>query len=341
MITKQQLKDQLSAWTPGELLLKECYEAKKAGKDISEILENSDLDKVLKDKANYTEESKPVITDDDYFHDDRNIIISRHPRYMPVFFHKHTFFEIVYVLSGHCTQIFDKSEIHLATGNLCFIAPSTTHAISVIDNSIVLNLLIRHETLMDIFMNTVRDKSTLAEFLLSGYYEQPKYPYLICHIGKDRIIRNYILDMYEEQIHFDEYSDRILCSIMTLFFAQLTRRHGGGYELANNASETDKITDAILSFILNHYASVTLEELSKQFHFSASYCSKLIYASTGHTFLQLLNDVRIQRATSLLANTKLPVSKISTVVGYKNTETFIRNFQKKQGKTPGQYRTCN
>lgn len=123
---------------------------------------------------------------------------------------------------------------------------------------------IRYSTFMDIFYNIIRDKSQIAVFFLGNLFEKDKTRYLLYHTSEDEVIRNYILDMYMEQMHMDDYSDRIICSLLTIFFTQLTRRHGMTVEIPEKAGRKTEYDDEILNYIIQNYNTVTLGDVASR-----------------------------------------------------------------------------
>lgn len=197
---------------------------------------------------------------------------------------------------------------------------------------------IRYSTFMDIFYNIIRDKSQIAVFFLGNLFEKDKTRYLLYHTSEDEVIRNYILDMYMEQMHMDDYSDRIICSLLTIFFTQLTRRHGMTVEIPEKAGRKTEYDDEILNYIIQNYNTVTLGDVASCFHFSEPYCSKLIAGITGITFSELLTRIRLQNGENMLVHTQMSIADISEKIGYKNPETFVRSFSRNYHMTPSQYR---
>ena len=293
-------------------------------------------DKEDVDTALYPDKIPYFRSEDDLIEGGRNIKIIKHTRYFPLFYHEHAFFEIIYVLSGTCIQRFQGSTIKLKKGGLCLMAPNVEHGIEVFDESVILNLLIKRSTFMDIFINAVRDKTQLSSFFLDNIYSKKKMKYLIYHTNEDEKIRNYILDIYIEQQNFDEYSDRIMCSMLMIFFAQLTRRHKHTMDIPQ--SQNPLFEKEILGYMLNNYKSVTLSRLAEKLHFSVPYCSKMIKEASGYSFSELLTRIRLQKGENLLLSTQMSVAEISNKLGYENPETFIRVMKRYHGMTPSQYR---
>lgn len=219
------------------------------------------------------------------------------------------------------------------------IAPGVRHGIQVFDdNSLVVNILIRRSTFMDIFFNTIRTKSQIAMFFLGSLYKKRRIEYLIFRTAQDEVIRNYVLEMYMEQICQDDFSDRIMCSILTIFFNQLTRRHGKTVEIKNQDKLHDPYQEEMLNYIINNYNSVSIKSLAEHFHFSEPYCSIIVKEISGATFSELLTSIRMQQGENLLTQTQLSIEAISEQVGYKNPESFIRAFKRIYHVSPSQYR---
>lgn len=328
----------LEKWQPDECFFRDYYNTDKSPESVQALLSQTTVDGETTAYAVHPETNNPNKTEDNFFASGRNVTLVKHPRYFPFFTHKHSFFEIIYVVSGHCVQVMDTQRKDLSEGDLCLLAPNITHGIEVFDDSIILNILIRHSTFMDIFLNTIRDKSQISLFFLGNYYDNNKVRYLLYHTYHDQIIQNYILDMYMEQQHLDTYSDRIICSLLTIFFTQLTRRHGKTVELSETCSSKSEYTAQLLSYIMTNYDTITLNELANHFHFSVPYCSKLVKTISGHSFSDLLTSVRLQQGENLLTHTQMSLADISDKIGYKNPETFIRCFNRFYEMTPSQFR---
>lgn len=332
------IQGSLDWWQTDEIFFRDYYEAMAEGKPIEAILARPEVRDSDKRFAQDPSTQEGVFTETRFFEEGRNVFLVKHPRYCPYFEHKHAFFEMLYVLRGHCTEVTSDRSIEMKEGDLCLLAPSVIHGLRVFDDSIVINLLIRHSTFEDIFLHAIRDKSQIALFFLGNIYKKQSIHYLLYHAGGDVILRNYILEMYAEQTFEDEFSDRIMCSLLTIFFNQLTRRHGKTVEIPDMEVRKSAYSDEILGYIMEHYQTVTLNELAERFHFAVPYCSKLIKTISGTSFSELVSNVRLQQGENLLSHTQMSIADIGEHIGYRNPETFIRAFSRAYRMTPSQYR---
>ncbi len=100
----------------------------------------------------------------------------------------------------------------------------------------------------------------------------------------------------------------------------------------------DERLNQIMNYIQEHYLTVTLDELTEKMHLSKPYLSKYIKEKSGKTFGDIVKNVRMKKARTLLKNTSMTVENIADSVGYQNVEHFNRLFKKKYGMTPVQFR---
>ena len=249
------------------------------------------------------------------------------------------FFEIVYILSGRCIQTvgFDTHQFH--EGDFIFISPDTFHTMEVFDdNSIVINILLRHSTFRDMFAPLTYGNDLLSEFFSSGLYASNQFQYMAFHAGKDEVLKNELLKMCEEWMKPDKYTDQILVGILTMTFAYLMRHYSDTLETSVSYHTAMPDDFLIMSYMQENLKDVSLADVAKHFNFSISYCSRLIKSSTGVSFNDWKRTMRLRRAEHLLLSSNYTIAQISDSVGYANPESFIRTFKKEFHLSPSEYR---
>lgn len=85
-------------------------------------------------------------------------------------------------------------------------------------------------------------------------------------------------------------------------------------------------------------ASLSLASTAEEFGINPNYLSGSFKEQTGTNFLAYLNELRLEHAKRVLRETDAPLTEIAELVGYSNSAVLIRNFKKREGITPGQYR---
>lgn len=70
---------------------------------------------------------------------------------------------------------------------------------------------------------------------------------------------------------------------------------------------------------------------------NVSYLSKYFKEQTGIGLLNYISNVRISYAKERMQSEKITISKAAAAAGFENMNTFIRQFKKYEGKTPGTF----
>ncbi len=109
-------------------------------------------------------------------------------------------------------------------------------------------------------------------------------------------------------------------------------------EVQSNDACQDERMMAIMNYIQANYQGIALGDIAAHFHLSEPYLSKYIHDKSGKTFGDLLINIRLKKAKTLLRNGNMTVENVAMAVGYPNVEHFNRVFKKKMGMTPVQYR---
>lgn len=127
---------------------------------------------------------------------------------------------------------------------------------------------------------------------------------------------------------------------------QLHKIFASLYDLNANVNAVKKMTPAqethvnlAVRYIQEHYQeSIDVDSICNEIGFSKYYFCKVFKKQQGKTIHQYLTDYRIKNAKEMLAYSKLSVNTIATQVGFKNSLTFIRAFERTVNMTPSEYR---
>jgi two-component system, response regulator YesN len=88
----------------------------------------------------------------------------------------------------------------------------------------------------------------------------------------------------------------------------------------------------------NCFKKVSLEDAAEVVCLSPKYLSRVFEESTGTRFTDYRLKAKIRASRELLKKSGYNIDQISDKLGYKNTESFIRQFKKITGCTPTGYR---
>jgi AraC-like DNA-binding protein/mannose-6-phosphate isomerase-like protein (cupin superfamily) len=341
---KEDLLNTLKEYTEDELYYREYYYAKQNPEKYKGFVDNLDIELIKKCNMLISEGNlcfiPSFIAEDIYFSnkEDNNVFVLKHKRYTPVFHHKHEFFELIYVLYGSCRQSIGGEDISLAEGDICIISPEVEHSISVFDDSIAINVLIRKSTFNNTFLEVLSDENILSSFFTKILYTKEFNNYIIFRTYKNGEIINILSEIIYEYLEARKYSSKILDNYLMILFAYLLRNEEVKVELPKELSKSTKHLVEIIAYIQGNYKTVTLNELSERFHFTVPYLSKLIKVNTGHTFKDMIQTIKLNKAVELLEFSNLKIHDISDTIGYENTTHFTRTFKGVYGVSPGEYK---
>ena len=284
-----------------------------------------------------------ILMESPYFSDELDTAYFQHLRYLPAIWHSHDFLEITLVLKGHCTNYILEQSLDMQAGDICIIAPNTTHAISAFsDDCIILNLLLRISTFEKAFFGSLSENDVLSEFFTRILYHSPSHPYLLFHCGEDEDLFHFIGYFCLEYQSNKQYKNRMLNNIITAFFILLLRKHGTTVSTVSlGINKTEHNIIYILKYMQENYATITMKDLSVFFNYSERHLQRLIKQSTGLSFSDNIIKLKMQHAAKLLQNTSKSVSEIASVIGYSDTSNFRHAFKSYYNCTPQEYRFMN
>lgn len=107
----------------------------------------------------------------------------------------------------------------------------------------------------------------------------------------------------------------------------------------NSPNITSPIVSRSIEYIEENYAnSITMDDICAEFNINKCYFCCLFKNKTGTTFINYLNNYRIEKSKELLINTTLPLLDISMSVGFNNQSYYSTIFKKFVDMTPLEYR---
>lgn len=93
--------------------------------------------------------------------------------------------------------------------------------------------------------------------------------------------------------------------------------------------------DDVFKFTLeNYHRPIQLEEVAEVVHMNKAAFCRYFKQHTRKTYLNFLNEIRLQKAAELLRTTELSIAQIAYEVGFNNLSNFNRTFKLMKGNTP-------
>ncbi len=288
-------------------------------------------------------EEIPVITENQVFRPGENICVQFPPQHSDFVgvIHKHTFIEIVYVVSGSATHIVSDREVQASKGDLFIINYDTPHAFFPNEDEpfLAYDLMFTPGFLDTSLLNNVRMESIHSSFLFYSLFPSQQ-------MGPDVHITGSSYNEFGElfgKMHL-EFINRengyidILRAYVVELIIKIFRKMDTDV-LSEQASRQSQIVDQALTYLKQNYQKhLSLDDFAAQVFLSKDYFSRLFRETTGVPINTYLKKVRIEEACKLLVNTDYTVDHVAELCGFSDTKNFYLNFKKYTGLTPKQYK---
>ncbi len=327
--------------SPFEKIIKKAVLEYSSGKItqndiISYALQNLESDDLS--MINRLVYNKPIESElDDSAMHGSYIYMDTQPRYFPALMHKHSFFEALFVYSGKCINVFPDSLFELEEGDFFIMPPGMEHSLSVHDdNSIVVNILIQKKTFHNAFAGLISEDDVFSGFFNNALFGGNSTTTI--YVNCDNSIKKLINQMYcDIDLSQPKLTSRILNLHFQLLISYIIRDLKDQIHIYETKT-ADNPLQPLMKYLRENSAVATRASTAQRFGYSSDYLYRLIKQHTGKSFVELITEIRMQKASDMLLNSKMSIDMIAEKCGYLGKSNFYSAFKKAFNVTPKQYR---
>ncbi|WP_430611298.1 AraC family transcriptional regulator [Enterococcus sp. DIV0876] len=248
--------------------------------------------------------------------------------------HFHDWLEFSYIVVGQQKITVQEKCYKMSSGDFIYIPSGLFHKSETTQKSHKISLLI-HSSLMSREFPKMSFNQVLIKQGENGHTEEQ-------NMLVSRLITAY-LKMAEK---FDSIHPLEQLGFKTAFYeffyhlALLEDKENSGHQ--GTETKQKKLLAEISDYIRQNYdQNLSLQEVSKHFHVSPQYLSRVFKQGKDKTFMSFLTEIRLNHATYELRNSDKRLIDICYESGFNNNKTFISAFKKKYMMTPSKYRNQN
>jgi AraC-like DNA-binding protein len=107
----------------------------------------------------------------------------------------------------------------------------------------------------------------------------------------------------------------------------------------NSEITNDTMAARVLDYVSEHYLEpLSLETIAQKFHRAPAHLTTRFRKATGLPVMECVLEKRMDEAKHLLATTSQTVQKIAEHIGYTDVSLFSRQFRRRYGVSPRQWR---
>lgn len=249
-------------------------------------------------------------------------------------FHRQDFFFFNYAYKGNYEALSYKydNKITVHEGE-CYIGqPYAGYALHLpkLRDIIIIGIMMRKETFFRSFLPILSSDAKLFHFFLGTRSNEFSDEFIRLKFSDSSPVRQILEIMMVEYAHPQEDTQAILKSLTLTLLMQVAREYRHAYSQDKNLP----LSEQIVQYMNEHTDAVSLKDISSRFSYHPNYISALLRRELGRTFSEILLELRMEKAITLLRGTDLSIEEIAYMLGYSNSSNFYKAFREYYHQSP-------
>lgn len=241
--------------------------------------------------------------------------------------HYHNFIEIVCQVNGTSTHFVDEEQLELIQGDILIIGPGHSHR-NIKSADPVLNIIVSTKYFNNLVVDSAFDNDVIA---LKNSMLNPKAmkTHNVMKVSSELIYDIYFLLINQSDIPMYYIRQKLK---LTEFIINLNT-----IESIRENRNTNNPND-VITYINQNIKTASLNQYAKLCNYSPSLISQKIKQDYNMNFVDILQEIKLREASSLLISTNSSIEQIIDEIGYTNKTHFYDLFKEKYSLTPSKYR---
>lgn len=254
--------------------------------------------------------------------------------------HWHEEMEITLVQEGSCIYHVDLHSHPIKQGDFVIVSPHMLHGITPIEgqvmssDSFVFSLNMLGHDYPDSCTTKFLHPITKQKLLLPAIIKTDHPAYAALHSIFEGLLSCYTKQEYAFELEMKALLFQFLHQLIIFTDIPEDKKQG-------NEEIMDKIKTVLQYIQTNYQSPISIAELADLCHFSTYYFMRFFKKHTNMTCIEYINSYRLSKSLEQLENSSLSVTEIALENGFNNISYFNRQFKKRFGITPKEYRTAN
>ncbi|PZE22302.1 AraC family transcriptional regulator [Paenibacillus xerothermodurans] len=261
--------------------------------------------------------------------------------------HGHDFIELVYVVRGQAEHMFEGSCYDMRAGDVFIINPGEVHTYRIkpgkqleIINCLFMSDLIRGSWLLELGISQSMDYFYVHPFL----DHRERFHNRLNLNGQDAARTLFLLETmmneFDSRLSGCETLIRLqLVELLILLSRSYQQAEGHCGKAAVRSDSRQLLVRRICGYLERYYdKKVSIAAICEMFNISARQLNRIFKEVLGMTVVDMVHQIRIERAKHLLRETEDKVITIAGRVGYEDPAFFSRLFHRQVGCSPGKFR---
>ncbi|MDR6197733.1 helix-turn-helix domain-containing protein [Siphonobacter sp. SORGH_AS_0500] len=251
--------------------------------------------------------------------------------------HKHTYFEIIFILKGRGSHQINGNTYPYAEGDVFLLGPEDFHNFEIAEltefSFVRFNESIHKEDSHDkdrpwqpVIRTLLHTSSQSRGSIVENTFEKQKLHQLLSVLEAESV--------EEQSPYFEMIRDSLMRSILIILARNLFSQNPAKPLVKDSV-------EAILQYIKQHIYQptyLTIDHLAETFHYAPAYISLFFKKQTGESLKQYITKYKIKLIEARLLYSQLSLKEIADEFGYTDESHFCKQFRKYTGTTPTSFR---
>lgn len=250
--------------------------------------------------------------------------------------HEHTFFELVYIVSGTGQQCINKNKFSYHKGHMFLITPDDCHSFDIEETTQFLfirfnNIYIRNNVLP-------QDNIQKLEFILQHANHQPGC--ILKNQVDKTLVEPMVNAIIREYVNRDLYNKELIRQLINTLIVVVARNIAKSLPENINEQSEEKALEILEYIQSNIYTpeKLTAEHLGASFGISESYLGRYFKKHANETLQDYVTQYKLKLIENRLLHSEFRIGEIAREFNFTDESHLNRIFKKYKGASPSAYR---
>ena len=246
-------------------------------------------------------------------------------------FHWHNEYEMIGILKGTINIRVSSESITLNEGDIFLVNSRVIHAIRCIEDENNLCMILQMSP--ELFTSEENENSDIRFYLDSTQKdEEPERGFAYFY----RNLAQLVYESLKEDSHSSFRIRAQVCAMIADLFDYVIYDVRFRDPVSQNQQE---LAVSVIEYMEKYLEEDSIVDMAcRQFGLSRKSLDRVLQTMTGVTGKEILENLRVERAKSLLKNTDKNMNYILDSCGFGSEKTFYRVFRRETGLTPNEFR---
>ncbi|WMT41323.1 AraC family transcriptional regulator [Paenibacillus sp. D2_2] len=262
-------------------------------------------------------------------------------------FHKHDYFELMYVLEGEVEQRIEGGHYLYKKGHASLLNRNTRHLEIFGQNYLLIFLCFSKDFIRRLIDVNAKGNmvSEVYQFFAQNLEDQAQYQKDYLNFApviseKEQsetaeVLKSIVQELLNKQIGYTYVVQGLLNRF--LWYLQNTEYHSVSHIKLDSPAE-GVLFEKITRYMEQQEGRVTRAELAEYLSYNGDYINRIIKKHTCMNISEYNQMICLKKAEQMLIDTNLSITSIISSLGFENRTHFYKLFSNKHGMTPLEYR---